>query len=258
MWLIILPSYWSCSVQSCQCSLCFQNLIFFSVLVLLHFLANTATIHLFLFYKYPLLLPFLLPHLLIYHWPCFILYHLCLLYSNFKYWNNSSGCSLLSILYLQSQSTWAHPVPVLNIIYILRTPYFFISYKPLSWVPDLYIKWPTRCVNSDAYSASQELLIPTALAPNISLWFSTIILNCTKISLSTRDKNKRKQKQTNKNAGYYPSLVLIPYSLHPAFNLSASSMTFISKTYFKSIHVSLSPLKTHLFWMPLSTTQIVK
>ena len=144
---------------------------------------------------------------------------------------------------------------VLNIIYILRTPYFLSLTNHSS-------EFQT-CMSNGLLDVStqmltlplKELLIPTALAPNISLLFSTIILDCTKISLSTRDKNKTKQKQTNKNAGYYPSLVPIPYSLHPAFNLSASSMTFISKTYLKSIHVSLSPLKTHLFWMPLSTTQ---
>ena len=118
-----------------------QNLIFFSLCVLRHFLANTATIYLLLFNIDTLFSQHFCYHIyLYYHWSCFILYYLCLFYSNFTYWNNSSGCSLISVPGLQSQSMWAYPI---SIICILRSLCFcfvlvwFLSFTKQS--PELQI-----------------------------------------------------------------------------------------------------------------------
>lgn len=80
---------------------------FFSVLTLLYLLANTATIHHLLFYKYPPILA-ICHHIYSYiigH--AFNLYHVCLFYSNSKYQNSSTGYYLISVLYLQPQPRWS-------------------------------------------------------------------------------------------------------------------------------------------------------
>lgn len=121
----------------------------------------------------------------------------------------------------------------------------------------MHVKWSARCINLDAYSASQripkmELLIPTPLSQNTSIFHNYIKLYQNLAPCKKEEQSKTKE--TNKNTRCYPSFVLIPYSLDPIFNLSASSMVFLSKTYCKSIHISLSSLKTHLFCMTLSIT----